>query len=323
MTASTTRRTILASMGSLTALCAFPGSAQSIRQGVKARVIIDNDFAGDPDGLVALAHHLLSPSVRCPLVTSSALDANLAKLGGKPANRTALAARDAAAQMLEMLSLATPPVLKIGAESFGTSQDQLSEAAHAIVQEALRDDPLPLFVACGGPLTNVAAALRLEPAIAKRLTLVWIGGAGYPTGGNEYNLMTDIASARQVIERSDVPLWQIPQPAYAQFQISVSEMTHNFKPLSPLTEWLYTQYTLLPPFVELGGTITMGDSPLVLLTALSSESSKFSTVAARHILDGGTYGKRLQNRTIRVYEQLDARLALSDMAASMLRTSSR
>ncbi|MFM5905797.1 MAG: hypothetical protein ACKORF_06830 [Micrococcales bacterium] len=29
----------------------------------KIRVISDNDYSGDPDGLVQLAHHLLSPSV--------------------------------------------------------------------------------------------------------------------------------------------------------------------------------------------------------------------------------------------------------------------
>ena len=29
----------------------------------RSRVILDNDFGGDPDGLFQLAHHLLSPSV--------------------------------------------------------------------------------------------------------------------------------------------------------------------------------------------------------------------------------------------------------------------
>jgi len=29
----------------------------------RARVIIANDFGGDPDGLFQLAHHLLSPTV--------------------------------------------------------------------------------------------------------------------------------------------------------------------------------------------------------------------------------------------------------------------
>ena len=39
----------------------------------RARVIIDNDFSGDPDDLYQLVHHLLSPSVEIPLVIASHL----------------------------------------------------------------------------------------------------------------------------------------------------------------------------------------------------------------------------------------------------------
>ena len=39
----------------------------------RARVIVDNDFAGDPDDLYQLVHHLLSPSVEIPLVVCSHL----------------------------------------------------------------------------------------------------------------------------------------------------------------------------------------------------------------------------------------------------------
>ena len=39
----------------------------------RMRVIIDNDFAGDPDGLLQLAHHLLSPSVDIRAVIGSAV----------------------------------------------------------------------------------------------------------------------------------------------------------------------------------------------------------------------------------------------------------
>jgi purine nucleosidase len=40
----------------------------------RCRVIVDNDYQGDPDGLVALAHHLLSPSNRVAVITSSFLN---------------------------------------------------------------------------------------------------------------------------------------------------------------------------------------------------------------------------------------------------------
>ena len=38
-----------------------------------ARVIVDNDFAGDPDGLLALAHHFLSDAAPVVGVTCSSI----------------------------------------------------------------------------------------------------------------------------------------------------------------------------------------------------------------------------------------------------------
>ena len=52
---------------------------REITQRVSARVIVDNDFAGDPDGLAALAHQLLSKKTETVLITVSGLDPELAK----------------------------------------------------------------------------------------------------------------------------------------------------------------------------------------------------------------------------------------------------
>ena len=72
-----------------------------------------------------------------------------------------------------------------------------SAAAEAIVAAAREESDLPLYVVCGGPLTNVAAALELDPGIAERLTLVWIGGSLDPEAF-EYNRDTDPAAAEAV-----------------------------------------------------------------------------------------------------------------------------
>jgi hypothetical protein len=53
------------------AAVAFPLSAAIaqpspyLRLAPASRVIVDNDFAGDPDGLIALPHQLRSPAARC------------------------------------------------------------------------------------------------------------------------------------------------------------------------------------------------------------------------------------------------------------------
>lgn len=147
------------------------------------------------------------------------------------------------------------------------------------------------------------------------MTVVWIGGGEYPQGGWEYNLATDIDAARKVIEQSNVPLWQIPQNAYRQMEFSVAEMAATLRPISPLTQWLYDRFTNPPAFVDISGSWPLGDSPLVLLTSISNESSTSREIPARRIRDNGHYGEVVHGRRVRAFETLDARLTFDDMLA--------
>lgn len=309
------RRSFLGALAAIPAAGALAAADPWIAQRPAARVIVDNDFAGDPDGLVALAHQLLAPKTRTVLVTASALDPKLAGLAGLPAGRTADAGARLARELIDRLGGPHRPTVLTGAEAFGAGDAQVTAAARAIVAEARRDDPLPLVLTCGGPLTNVAAALRLDPSIARRMTLVWIGGSVAAGGAPEYNLATDIAAARQVLEASALPVWQVPDAEYRRFQVSVAELGTTLRPISPLAEWLYGQYRQLPPFVQLGGTLTFGDSPMVSLTALAPELSPFTTRRVRRILDDGRPGAELEDREVRVYQGLDARLNFADFIA--------
>ena len=312
------RRQVLAGSGAV-ALAAVPGLAQAERlipQRVSARVVVDNDFFGDPDGLVALAHQLLAHKTRTVLVTSSFVDTRF-KVPGVIVGQTARQGAELARELIERLAPAQRPPVVAGAEGPPGARPA-NPAAQAIVAEAMRDDPLPLFFTCGGPLTNLAEALALEPRIAGRMTVVWIGGGGYPAGGWEYNLAMDAEAARAVIERSTLPLWQLPQPAYRQMLMSVAEMTADVRPISTFSRWLYDRFTTPPDFVDLSGAWPMGDSPLVLLTAIGSESSRWRDLPARRIAPDLTYGEEVGGgRTVRVFETVDARLCLADFVASL------
>lgn len=285
-----------------------------IPQSALARVIVDNDFAGDPDSLVALAHHLLSPATRTVLVTTTAIDPKMP--GPVPADRSAAIGRDTALELIRRLKPAQRPPVVAGPEAAGAHATR-DDAARAILLEALREDELPLYFCCGGPLTNLAAALRLNPAIAQRLTVIWIGGGRYPEGGWEYNLSVDLAAARAVIEHSGVPIWQVPQDAYRQMVFSIAEMTDRLRPISPFTAWLYDQFTSPPSFVKIGGAWPMGDSPPVLLTAISAESSTYTDRPAQRILDDLRYGEPIPGRSVRVYDTLDARITFEDFLARL------
>lgn len=66
----------------------------------RMRVIIDNDFSGDPDGLFQLAHHLLSPSVEVRGIIGS----HVKGFGGDAAG-TATAACRKVGELLEAMGL--------------------------------------------------------------------------------------------------------------------------------------------------------------------------------------------------------------------------
>ncbi|WP_020654715.1 nucleoside hydrolase [Massilia niastensis] len=311
------RRALLGCIAAVPVLTAFARAPKYILQRASSRVIIDNDFAGDPDGLIALAHQLLSPKTRTVLITASPLDPKLAGFAGIDPARTAASGARVAREILKQLGLRNAPPVVTGAEGFAGGEARPNAAARAIVSEAMRDDPLPLVLTCGGPLTNVAAALRLNPAIAGRMTLVWIGGSSAPDGGVEYNLSTDIEAARFVLEETALPVWQIQEAEYKRFQISVAELSSSLRPISPAAQWLYDLYQQLPPFVQLGGSVTFGDSPMVSLTALAPELTPFTTLPVRRILDDSRYGEQLAGRQVRVYHSIDVRLNFSDFIAQM------
>jgi hypothetical protein len=271
----------------------------SLRVGEHCRVIVDNDWAGDPDGLVALAHHLLSPTNRVRAVTSSLISPIFAKPQG---------AADGAALARELVDLvgARAPVHQ-GSDLPFDSGGGFSAASAAIVAEARRDDRLPLFLVCGGPLTNVAAALQQDPGIAERLTVVWIGGALQPEAP-EYNRDTDAAAADYVLGRAALEIWQFPLETYRRCAYSVAELEHDLGGSGRLGAWLWERFTSLelPDFIELGGVWPLGDSPPVLVTALGSESSAYTTSPATP--DRGAR---------RVYTDVDFRLIVGDMLAKL------
>ena len=68
----------------------------------------------------------------------------------------------------------------------------------------------PLYVVAIGAITNVASALLLEPRIADRIVLVWLGGH-FDTWPDtrEFNLFQDVAGAR-VVFGCGCPLVQLP-----------------------------------------------------------------------------------------------------------------
>jgi len=216
-----------------------------------------------------------------------------------------------------------------------------SDAVQAIIKEAMRTDTdLPLFVVCGGGLTNIASAYLLEPKIADNLTLVWIGGPEYtdiaipPPGFTtlEYNLGIDIKAAQVVFNTSTIDVWQVPRNVYRQPIMSDAELLTRVKGKGALKgalgnhlfEVMQSALVKLDTWnIPMGEVYIYGDNPLVLLTAIQSSfepdpsSSTYVVKQAPNINDLGAYETNLEGRNIRVYHQLDNCLLFEDFYAKL------
>lgn len=115
-----------------------------------------------------------------------------------------------------------------------------SPAARNLVERAMaRSEDDPLYVVAIGAITNVASALLMEPRIADRMVLVWLGGNAHHWPHNwEFNLQQDVAAARVVLD-SGVPFVHLPcQGVVSSFTISKAEMEYYLRGKSPLCDYL-------------------------------------------------------------------------------------
>lgn len=300
-------------------------------EGPRSRTIFVNDLSGDIDGLFACVHQILSPSTELRGIVGTA-----AGYG-----ETAEVSAALADEMLELMGMAARTSVYRGAAKKISAPGVpiRSPGTQAIIDEAMRTDTtLPLFVAVGGALTEVASALMLEPRIAGRFTLVWIGGDAYPAGGTgETNFKLDPLAAQFVFNASEVRIWQVPRAVYANCLVSDTEIQAFVAPCGAIGAWLYRKILDAPSkyknALNVGETWTLGDNPLVVLTALTdwfpsalsprpfkyehTGSSLFETVPAPHLNSDGTYAPHAGERMIRTYTSVDTRMMFSDFFAKL------
>lgn len=306
---------------------AFLAGQPRPREDRRVKVIVDNDFCGDPDGLFALAHHVLCEGVDVRGIIGAHVGGGEGPMGR--GDQAAASVRKAG-DLLDVMGLGGKyPVVPGASHQMDAPDDPRdSEGARLIVSEALQCTPeRPLFVCMGGPLTDVASALLLAPGIAPNLVVVWIGGQEYlfghpkPWGGIsevEYNLNLDISAARFLFNDSDVRLWQVPRDAYRQCLYGFVSMDRCIRPLGETGRFLVESMGMWRNFAQ-GSVYCLGDSPLVLLTGLQAffepdtSSSDFQEVPAPAVTENGRYDLTRGGRPVRVYTRLDTGLLFKDL----------
>ena len=291
----------------------------------KVRMIIYTDCKNEADDQFAVAHHLMTPKFIVKGITAGHFNKNPQEYGE---GRTAQASLDEIHKVLELMGLdGKYPVYK-GAEYplMDERTPQPSEAADFIIQEAMRDDPHPLYIACMGAVTDLASAILKKPEICGRMTAIWIGGGIYPEGCPEFNLDNDMRAANVLFE-SSMPVWQIPMDVYKQMSVTLAELQWKVKPCGELGRYLFEQMAAYNdktahishwPHGECWG---LGDSPTVGVLFFEGEKTDVyeEIPAPRFNYENSRYDYSRVNpeRKIRVYKDANARLTLEDFFAKL------
>ncbi|WP_105565881.1 nucleoside hydrolase [Microbacterium halophytorum] len=260
----------------------------------RAAVVVDNDWAGDPDGLVALAHHALSPADDVVLVTGSFTSPSF----GDPTGSAAQGAGHAR-ELLDLIGGHDGVPTVGGADAAFDPAGRETAAARAIV-EAVRAHS-EVVVVCGGPLTNIADALAADPSIAPRVRLAWVGGS--IADEFEYNRDTDPAAAEFVFAHDGLRIDRFPLETYRLMAVSVAELEDDLTSSGAVGRWLWQKYLdlPLPPQVDVDPVWPLGDSAPLAVTALPHAAARFAQDGAAR----------------RTCTALDARLIIGDFFARL------
>ena len=136
------------------------------------------------------------------------------------------------------------PVFK-GSEAYLSAETQAVESAAArdlVARAAQYTTEKPLYVVAIGAITNVASALIMDPAIAEKIVVVWLGGQSFEWFDNgEFNCRQDVAAARVVYD-SGAPLVILPcMGVVSSFTTTGPELEYWLRGKTELSTYLWEQ----------------------------------------------------------------------------------
>ena len=283
------------------------------------RMIVDTDAKNEADDQYAIMHHLLTPSFDVRGIIATHFESK-AKTPGETMEKS----YQEALRLMELAEIDDVPVFRGCPLPLKNQQDAPdSDGVRFIIKEARKEDDRPLYVAVQGAMTNVAAALNQAPDIASKLIVIWNGGGPYPMGMDEFNLMQDIDACRVLLE-SEAEVWQVPMNVYGKFEVTLAELSCKVRPCGKLGKYLFDQLVeeyareYNPQFLlRTGENWTLGDNTTIAVLLENRYRGNWHETTAPHINQDMTYAENPGGKKIRVYDDLDVRVALEDFYAKM------
>lgn len=288
----------------------------------QVRLLVYTDCANEADDQFAVAHALMTQKFDVVGIIAAHFDLNTRREGSPlQPGTTAQRSYDEVMTVLDKMGLSGQYPVALGAGVPLTDEQTPipSDGVQMIIDEAMKDDPRPLYIGCQGSITDLASAILMKPEICERMTAIWIGGGNYPEGGFEFNLMQDV-HAGNVLFASQMPVWQIPMKVYKTLSVSLAELQYKVAPCGEIGQYLFENLTQLNerladiphwPHGELWG---LGDQGVIAVLMQESERVDNFTMIPAPKIDPETMAYDLNSgyREIRVYDYIDYRITLED-----------
>ena len=188
-------------------------------------MVLDTDTYNEVDDQFALCYSLLSPTrLNVQAVYAAPFHNDRSTSPGDGMEKS----YDEILRLMRAMGRAPEGMVYKGSTSYLPNGDTPvdSPAARDLVQRGMsraQDDPL--YVVAIGAITNVASALLMEPRLAEKIVVVWLGGdpLHYPHT-QEFNLSQDVPAARVIFD-CGAPVVLIPCMGVAShLLVSVQEL---------------------------------------------------------------------------------------------------
>ena len=205
-------------------------------------MVLDTDTYNEVDDQFALAYSLLSPQrLNVEAVYAAPFHNSRSSGPGDGMEKS----YDEIVRLIAKIGRAPDGFVFKGSRAYLPDEDTpvISDAARDLVARAMaRSDDNPLYVVAIGAITNVASALLMEPRIARKIVIVWLGGQPlHAPDAHEFNLSQDIPAARVIFD-CGAPVVQVPCSGVA---------SHTLATVPELREYLSGRNPLCDALVEL------------------------------------------------------------------------
>jgi purine nucleosidase len=209
----------------------------------KVRMVLDTDTYNEIDDQFALVYALLCPEkLKVEAVYAAPFSNDRSNGPGDGMEKS----YEEILRLLERMNVSPEGLVYRGSTRYLNEGDgpPRSEAVDDLIRRALASpDDDPLYVVAIGAITNVAAALLLEPEIVHKIVVVWLGGNTHHSPHTmEFNLMQDPDAARVIFD-CGVPFVQIPCLGVASHLLTTkTELDETLKGRNDISDFLYQRF---------------------------------------------------------------------------------